>query len=38
MEMSRFGLVIGDLDSHLGKVETKNIDEATINSQQAKQI
>ena len=37
-ELSRLGLVIGDLDNRLGAVETKIIGEETINSQQAKQI
>jgi hypothetical protein len=37
-ELSRFGLVIGNLDNRLGAVETKIIGEETINSQQAKQI
>jgi antirepressor protein/ORF6C domain-containing protein len=37
-ELSRLGLVIGDLDNRLGAVETKIIGEETIHSQQAKQI
>ena len=37
-ELSRLGLVIGDLDNRLGAVETRIIGEETINSQQAKQI
>jgi|WetSurMetagenome_2_1015567.scaffolds.fasta_scaffold24128_2 hypothetical protein len=36
-ELSRLGLVIGNLDNRLGAVETKIIGEETINSQQAKQ-
>jgi hypothetical protein len=37
-ELSRLGLIIGDLHNRLGVVETKIISEGTINSQQAKQI